>query len=287
MQNRLTHRILFLAGAVSLLSSCNNLPSRSHGPIVLGDSSTIVTETDPMKLQDLVSDLQPVITRSIEEIEKKAPEQAKPTAPDTIKRDNTATAKAAASPEPQSATPVAGLNADFKEVSVTIPNLNAKISGNPDLHDKSGAVYTLVNGPLNGNTLRISGNITKVSQRYQSLVMLKSNIATLPLESLSITTPWEPLTGSRGQYRISGLDQQSLEYPDADARDIRNAVQKAAQRRRFSRKKVQELVNSVHHLRSPKQKPLTLTLRSVMWKIDGKDAQGRSFSKQIRVDVPL
>jgi len=40
------------------------MPSENHGPIVLGDSSTIVTETDPARLKDLVTDLKPVISSS-------------------------------------------------------------------------------------------------------------------------------------------------------------------------------------------------------------------------------
>jgi len=51
--------------------------------------------------------------------------------------------------------------------------------------------------------------------------------------------------------------------------------------------KVQEWVNSLHNVRSLDQKPLFVVLRSVMWKIDGKDAQGKIFSKQLRVDIPL
>src|SRR4029079_18059195 len=124
-----------------------------------------------------------------------------------------------------------GLKADFSEVSVLIPDVNAKISGNGDLHKKNDAIYTLADGMLNGNTLKVSGNVTKVSQRYQVMVLLKSSLGTMPLESLTNTTSWETVKGSNGQYHITGLDQHSLETPDVDAGDIREAVKKAAQRR--------------------------------------------------------
>ena len=52
-------------------------------------------------------------------------------------------------------------------------------------------------------------------------------------------------------------------------------------------KKVQEWVNSVSNIHSANQKPLIITLRSVIWKIDGKDEKGKTFSKQIRIDLPV
>ena len=55
----------------------------------------------------------------------------------------------------------------------------------------------------------------------------------------------------------------------------------------MGRRRIQEWEKSARNLRAVNQKPLYIMLRSVMWKIDGKDAQGKIFSKQIRVDVPM
>jgi hypothetical protein len=118
-------------------------------------------------------------------------------------------------------------------------------------------------------------------------VILKSNMGELPLEALSVTTGWKQVKGGSNSFPVTGLDARNLEYYDADASDIRNAVQRVAKRRRMNHKKAQALLNSVRNVRSANQKPLTVALRSVMWKIDGKDAQGRTYSKQIRIDIPL
>ncbi len=257
------------------------MPPQNHGPIVLGDSSTIVTEKDPQKLKDLVTDLQPVIPAP----ENKDTTENKPAA-DTIKKTTTAAASTTTQPA-QSLPAVAGLRADFKDVSVLIPGLSAKLSGKADLQKANGAVYTFASGEINGNTLKTTGNITKVSQRYQSVVVLKNELGTLPIESLSVTTDWETVKGTNNQYKITDLDAKSLEYPHVNGNAIRNAVKKAAKRRHFSRKKVQEWEDSVPRLRAVNQKPLYIMLRSVMWKIDGKDANGKLFSKQIRIDIPM
>ncbi|MBC7553612.1 MAG: hypothetical protein H7257_06495 [Taibaiella sp.] len=86
---------------------------------------------------------------------------------------------------------------------------------------------------------------------------------------------------------ITGLSENELQFADADNRDIRNAVQKSARSRRLSSKKTQEWLSVMGNPRTANQKPLMVVLRSVMWKIDGKDAAGKMFSKQIRVDIPM
>ncbi len=258
------------------------MPPQNHGPIVLGDSSTIVTETDPQKLKDLVTDLQPVIPAP----ENKDTAVNKPPAADTSKK--TAAIAPSTTAQPAKTLPnIAGLKAEFKDVSILIPGLNAKLAGKPNLEKANGAVYSFTSGEINGNTLRVTGNVTKVSQRYQSVVVLKNELGTLPIETLSVTTDWETVKGSNGQYKITDLDTKSLEYPHVNGNAIRSAVDKAAKRRRFSHRKVQEWESSVHHLRAVNQKPLYIMLRSVMWKIDGKDANGKLFSKQIRIDIPM
>ncbi len=245
-------------------------------------SKGIVTESDGEQLKDLVTDLQPVIPPA----ENKDEENATKPAVDTPKiATATPPIKTPTSPAPLPNGP--GLKAEFKDVTVMIPGLDVKQAGNKDLEKANGAVYTLNGGEINGATLRVSGTVTKVSQRYQSIVVMKSPYGDLPLEALSITTRWEQVKGGNNGYPITGLDSKSIEFYDADGEEIRDAVHRIGQRRRMSRKKVQDLVNSVKHLRAANQKPLTPVLRSVMWKIDGKDASGRIFSKQIRIDVPM
>ena len=118
-------------------------------------------------------------------------------------------------------------------------------------------------------------------------MVLKNELGMLPLETLTSTTSWTPLKGMNNIYQISGLDEKSLEYPDVNRNEIRNAISKATRRRHMSRRKMQEWESSVRNVRAANQKPLFVVLRSVMWKIDGKDADGKIFSKQIRIDIPL
>lgn len=289
---RLRNIFLVVAG-VLFFASCDDSKPAGSGAIVLGDSSVIVTESDPQQLKDLVTDLQPVIPPAENKDEDPGAAESKP---DSSHKPMPAQAGgvASASTTPTQPTPVAkivssgpGLKAEFKDVTIIIPGLAVKQAGNPNLEKANGAVYTLNDGTINGATMRIIGTVTKVSQRYQSVVVLKTEDGTFPLDPLSLTTKWETVTGSNNIYRITGLDAKSMKVYDADARDIKSAVQRMTQRRRMSRKMAQKIQNSTRNLRVVNQKPLYVELRSVMWKIDGKDANGRLFSKQIRIDVPM
>jgi hypothetical protein len=278
--------IILVSVMLLVFGACKDVTSKNHGPIVLGDSSTIVTEKDPQKLQDLVTELHPNIppSENTDTVATKKDTVAQAHI-DTVKKTNTL--PPANQPAETAETATAGLRADFKVTSVQLGNVTAKLSGKPNLERASGAVYTLVSGNINGSILKVTGNVTKVSQRYQSVVILRNGAAEFPVEALSNTTNWQPLKGGNNMYRITGLDPASLEYADDGPAAIRNAVARAAQRHRMSRKKIQELEASMHNVKAANQKPLYVVLRSVMWKIDGKDEKGRAFSKQVRIDVPM
>lgn len=267
--------------SVAIISCKDNSP-KNHGAIKLGDSSTIVTELDPNKLQDLVTDLQPVIPSHVVPDSVKTEETT--ASVDTVKK---LTATPIANPAPPLPTGT-GLKAEFKEVTVFLGGLEAKQSGKPNLQNANGAVYTWTSGNINGNVIRTTGNVTKVSQRYQSVVVLKGKNGNLPLESLSLTTPWQQVTGNNGSYPIRGLGETEMKFEEADAGDIKDAINKAGRQRRLSRKKVDEWMDVLgKNVRAANQRPLVVTLRSVMWKIDGKDEKGKMYSKQIRMDVPM
>lgn len=276
---RIPKHIATVLTLATALSACSDSKPKGSGPIVLGDSSMIVTETDKKQLTDLVADLTPTITPT--------PDPDAPVPADTPAPVQTATAQP--TPQPQQApTNVAGLRAEFREVTITISGIEVKQAGNKNLQNANGAVYTLTGGNINGARMTVQGGtITKVSQRYQSIVMVNTTSGDIPLDALSITTRWDEVKWGNGTYNITGLDAGSLQYADANAAAIRNAVEKAARRRRMSRANINELLDDVRKVRSVNQKPLHGELRSAMWKIDGKDANGRLFSKQIRIDIPM
>jgi hypothetical protein len=277
--------ILVMAAVAVVCGACKNNTAKNHGPIVLGDSASIVTEKDPRKLSDLVTDLQPDIPPAANP-DSIAKAQAAQNKPADSAKDGAAKARPAQG-EDQSLPDVAGLKAEFKELTVLVPGITAKISGNTNLKNANSAVYTLLSGSLEGGSLHLKGSVTKVTQKCQSVVVIKNKLGSLPLESLTETSDFEAVKVEKNVYVIKNIDGNSLDVPTANNSVIRNAVIKAANKRRLSHKKLQEWLTSVGSVRTANQKPLVVTLRSVIWKIDGKDENGKAFSKQIRIDIPL
>jgi uncharacterized protein involved in outer membrane biogenesis len=268
--------------AVTLASCDHDSAQKSHGPITLGDSATIVTETDPALLQDRVVDLNPVL-KTDEPADTVATAAPKDTATVAASPDKPAQQPTTPSAPPQGK----GLNAAFSEVTVFIPNIETRTYGKQDLSRARGATYELTGGNLAGNQLRTgAGTVTKVMQRYQTAFAVQNGREQVALESLgAYTSGWETLKGSNGSYTITGLDPNKLEYKDLSANSIRNAVQQTARRERMSRKETQQLLDATRNVRSADGGKVKL--RSVSWRIEGKDARGRSFSKELRIDVPL
>lgn len=269
--------LLILLTAVCF-AACDREPTaQSRGPIILGDSSTIVTETDPKALQDLVPDLQPPGGTD---------NGADMPAADTA----TPTTAVAATPAPAAAAPVGnGLSVSFKEVTLSIPGITTRSYGRPDLQKARSATYELTGGKLAGARLQVSGGTpTKVTQRYETIIVVEKGNEHLPLESLGKhTSAWQTLSGSRGSYLIAGLEPSRLGFKQATPAAIRNAVQQAARKKRLSRQDTQEWLNAVKNIRAANQAPAAVALRSVSWRVEGKDAAGKSFSKELRIDVPL
>ncbi|MBS1628539.1 MAG: hypothetical protein JST27_00630 [Bacteroidetes bacterium] len=262
-------RILFIPAFLLLVSCAGEHNPKSHGPIMLGDSSTIVTVNDPDLLRDEIPDLKPVFKEAGDTL-------SSSTSKDTI--------TAQASPATTQALPQDGLVVPFKEITVNIPGIQTRSYGKPNLQKAYGASFELTAGRLEGSQLRLSGaTVTAVSQRYQTMLMLKDGSDELLLESLPRkSSDWVPLKGTGGVYAITGLSQNELDYEMPSERALRNAVQHAARRARLNRRDTQDWLDAIRRLRSAKQPPAVVVLRAVMWRIEGS-----GFQKDLRMDVPL
>ncbi len=273
---RATYQIIFLLAITGVLASCEEQGNTGNGPIILGDSAMIVTETDSAYLQDMVLDYQPVAPQNEQPKEDEKPVDTAATS------QVTEPAKPTEEQPEENPKPVAkanGLTIDLKEVDLFIPNVSAK---------GSNGTYQLTKGDLDGKQLKVTdGTVQKVSQRYQTVVVAENNLGTLVLDRLSTTTGWQPVKGSGSTYTITDINERKLAAPKVTNASIRDAITRAARSKRLSKAQTQKWLNSTKSIRAANQKPLSVELRSVMWKIDGKDAKGKPFSKQIRVDLPI
>ena len=267
-----------LFSLIFLLASCADSGNEERPPIVLGDSSTIVTETDSAYMSDFVSDIQ---------LQQIPEDTVSSTAASDTARDSATSATEPDNSKQSPAPNEKGLSIPFGEVTIFIPGIEVKSYRQQDLARANGVSYQLTDGTINKNELRLSGaTIQKVSQRYITGVIAKNELGTLTLDALNSTTDWSTIKGADNVYPITGLDPKNLVARKSTPAQIKAAVSRAARNKRLSRKELRKWEASVRNVRSLNQKPFIVVLKSVMWKIDGKDAKGRSFSKQVRLDMP-
>ncbi len=257
---------------VILCGSCKE-EKTSRGPIVLGDSSMIVTETNPEYLTDYVEDLQ-LRTR----------------VNDTLIVDTTSsyTAPAESTANLETSPVDDGLHIPFKEITVFIPDIKVRTFKEQDPAKSYSMSYMLTEGRLKGNHLRISGaTIKSVSQRYQTSIVARNSYGTLILESLNHLTDWTNLSGDGTTYNITGLDATKLKHNNPTPATLKRAVSRAARLARIRRQRTAQWERAVRNVRSVNQKPFDVELRAVMWRIQGTDDQGKAFEKQVRMDLPI
>lgn len=274
----MSRSILFLV-TIAVLASCGGNDSNTQAPpIEMGDPATIVTETDSQYLADIVPDLN------------LAPER-----PVTIASTEKDSSPAADTQQqgadiPPSNTPIAGpgLKVPFPQVTFFVPGIDVKTYREPNLEADYGASYEITEGSLPGNTITIKAHeITGVYMRYQTIVVARAKLGTLPLESLRKLTDWKKIKGTNDVYRIDGLEPDELIGIKVSNKAIRRAVNRDARNRNWTRGGIRQWQNLVRNTRSTSQKPLHIELRSVMWKVTGKDENGRPFTRQLRIDVPI
>lgn len=271
--------ILILILFTALLSSCDSNSDHSAPPIEMGDPATIVTERDSQYLKDLVVDLnlapRPV---TIAEEQPAAAKDSTP-APNIPPTQPTKTELMTGS----------GLKVPFPQVTLYIPNIETKTYQKINFETDYGASYEITAGELDGNQLVVDGHgeISDVYMRYQTIIVARNNLGMLPLESLRELTDWKKVTGKNGIYKIEGLEPGKLKYVKVSNRAIRNAVSRATRARKYSRRGAQNWLNSVRKTKHTKDEPLHVELRSVMWKVIGKDENGRPFTRQLRIDIPV
>lgn len=262
--------ILFICVAVTV--SCDTQgTSGSRGPIVIGDPSTIVTETDPQYLTTTVTDIQIQSIADDTITAGSAPVDATPSTPTIALKGS----------------PNEGLQVAFNEVTLFIPGIQTKTYTKQDPKKSSGVSYQLTEGALQGNNLHITGaTIKKVSLRYMtSVILTNSSREQLLLENLNFLTSWKEINGDQGIYPIENLELEKLLYTKASSAAILKAVDQAARKKRLSTRAKRAWETEAKKAKSVKHAPLSVVLRSVMWKIEGETSDGKTFVKQLRIDI--
>lgn len=279
--------IIFSVLAIAVFSGCaDNDTQKSRGAIRFGDSSLIVTETDERYLSDNIADFVPQKPEAQPIADTFA--TRKPVEPkDTIRQQPSPAEKPEILEKQQSVATGKGQELPFKAFTVFIEGIQASSKRAVDWNTTRGVSLSLEQGELNNKKVLIkSPSVTKVMQRYQTVVLLKTGGKEHKLALPPYTAEWQTVKTGNGQFVISNLGKNQLKYDNRFTPALLNsAVQKLARSSRMSRKETDQLLRSVRGVRSPSQAPLMVALQSATWKITAKDGSGKVSEKEIRIDL--
>ncbi len=273
------YQISYLCLAVVFAASCSEMSgNRERGPIVLGDSSTIVTETDAQYLKDEVLDIgpRPAMEKQVEETK---PEPTKVTEAVAEKTEDTPTPKVAGK----------GFNIDFGGVRMVLEGLEAKEIKKQDPVKQSGVAYMLTSPDIaKGKVVIYGAKELTVKQRYQSQLVIRSESGMVDLRNLGLyTSDWAVVntSGNAAQksFTLSGLGNPA--FLQANNNKITNAADKELRKRRTNSRTIQSWMKEIKKIKKPGDKPSEIILDNVQWQISGKDAKGNAFQKTVRIDV--
>lgn len=262
-----------LLAVVTLQSCTNNKEGKNARPIILGDSSSIVTETDSTYLTDLVLDLDFGPMPDIEDLQ------------DSSKQNNQ---RANVPLSKEMMLSGGGLKAPFPEVTMFIPGITTRTFQDIDYKKANGASFQLTSGELNDNYLILQGATElDVAMRYQTVIVVRTDLGMLELSTMKTLTEWTSVSGKNGMYKIEGLTPNKLQHDRGGNAAIIDAVNRATKRKRMSRATRVAWESSVKDANSTSQRPLYVELTTVMWRVRGKDKDGSNFQKQLRIDIPI
>lgn len=272
------------------LLSCKDISQNrktAAKPIILGDSSTIVTETDSQYLSDLVKDLEiydiayknnnPIDTSSISKQQQEEKisnnEENKEEATNSIPSQNQS-----------------GFNINFSNIKLTFTGIEAKELKKQNTEKAQGLSYLVTSGDINQSNIVVEGaRSVKIRQRYQTSLGLKSNLGTLSLDNLGkFISSWTNLQSQqKGNINHTILKDKlaSLSFHKVSNSNLRNATEKELRKNRAKNSEIQSWLKEIRNTKAITDKPCVINLIFCEWQISGVNTKGKSFQKTIRLDL--
>ncbi|MBK7763629.1 MAG: hypothetical protein IPI46_09690 [Bacteroidetes bacterium] len=243
-------------------------------PIVLGDSSMIVTEKENQYLVNVTQDISPTKKKSAEgEITEMMTQIDSAKSVKKLEDKNTSI-------------PLRGFTIHFTECDVVFDGLSAHaLNTSQDERNLNSVSYVRDAGNMNEMSLRVSGlENVKVEQRTFTRLLVDNGTEAFVLHDLGkFISPWSTLAGKNTTY-IS-LGSNSLQFFATDASKIKNALDRELRKKKKNREAIQQWMSLISKTKSYTDAPCKLTLVSSQWRIIG-TKNGKRVQKLIQFDIP-
>ncbi|MBL7765700.1 MAG: hypothetical protein JNJ58_06390 [Chitinophagaceae bacterium] len=270
-------RIAFFHGLSFLFlltSACQDNVSVRKKPIILGDTNSIVTESDSVYLRNFTDDISPVNKKSSESDITKMMVQVDSAKSSKKLEENT---------QPKQ---ISGFTINFEECSVTFDGLSAHaIQNTQDERHLNSVSYVKDIGDFMEMQLEVTGlSEVRLEQRLFTRLVVRLENETITLLDLGkYITPWYNLAGKNN--RFISVGSNSIQYEQVDKNKIRNALDKELRKKKKSVTEMNNWLNAIKNVSNYTDAPCELKVVSGQWRIWGKK-DGRTVRKLIQFDVP-
>jgi len=258
---------------ICAVCSCKE-PTKETKPMLMGDTSMIVTENDERFLQNHTEDISPSTKKTAEGKITSMMKQV----------DSAKSAEKMAEAPVQ--TQVRGFTINFAECEVIFENLSAHAIQNTQNERSSNSVSYLKDaGDLFEINLQVIGlEDVKVEERTFTRLSVKDGEDEFLLNDLGkFISPWSVLTGNENQF--VSLGSNSLQFFPVDNAKIKKALDRELRKAKKSRKEIQQWMTTIKKINVYSDSPCTLKLVSAQWRIKGKK-DGKNVQKLIQFDIP-
>ena len=267
---------MLLSGVIMLHACGDDKKSSSNQPIILGDSSSVVTETDSQFLYNQTEDIAPNNHKS----------SSKKIAQMMVQVDSlNATKKLEETPVSQ--TPLLGLTVSFEDFDVIFNNLSAHPSKrDPDARKSNNVSYIYDGGDFQEMKIQVK-NLHEVSVEEKLVTKLTAVTQNerFVLQSLgTYSSSWYTLPGKENLFISTG--KNSIQFNDVNQAKLKTAFTNALQAKKKNSNFTKKALEEVKNARAAIDAPFKIELYSVQFIVKG-TVNGTKIKKLIRFDIPL
>lgn len=273
-----------------VVSSCDSAPeNRQFKPIVMGDSSTIVTELDSNYLSNNVADVTFGNTmNSNVDASATAPAPSETTPPIA-----TSTAETTTPPAVTTAAPPAATNAPKTDgMAINIGNgtylliegVQLNSGSGTDGQNKNELSYSIKSGKPQQAQIKVhNGKIGAAQYRYSSTANMTINNKIVPLNKLgTYTSAWAKTTATQTAVNIPTL--KGISFKKVKEAELKEAVQESLRQRNYKSTAIKAAVNKINKRTQITSAPFSVATTSTAIKLSGTDAKGKAFEKIIKLE---
>lgn len=268
---------------LSFLSCDNAAVQKQYAPIVLGDSTTIVTETDSNYLKNTVGDIETApVNKLIDSSKNNEAKNDAPTMKDSVVTSTTVKEEPALVTTKAPKTTGVAIHVG-NETYVLVEGIQGGGNRVQDGQKNSAFSFNTNNGKFASAQIKIhNGKWTKAQYRYTVLPQFSYNNKFIDLQGLEAqSSNWDALNSKGNAINIPTI--KNINYKKVSSSQLKQSVTTTLQNRKYKKSAIDAAVKQISNRSTITSAPFSLDITAFEVRVQGVDAKGKSFDKTIKL----